>query len=98
MKSKELLDVLAAERMHSVLEEVLRESDLYITAQNEHDKACEELEKVNLNEDQKKIINNVISTANHCGSMYGEVAYRQGLDDGVELISEILKVLFIGHK
>lgn len=51
MKSKELLDVLAAERMHSVLEEVLRESDLYITAQNEHDRACEELEKVNLNED-----------------------------------------------
>lgn len=98
MKDKELLDILAAERIHGVLEEVLRESDLYITAQNEHDKACEELEKVNLNEDQKKIINNVISTANHCGSMYGEVAYRQGLDDGVEFISEILKVLFIGHK
>lgn len=98
MKNKELLDILTAERIHGVLEEVIQESDLYITAQNEHDKACEELEKVNLTEDQKKIINNVISTANYCGSMYGAVAYRQGLDDGIELIWEILKVLFIGHK
>lgn len=98
MKNKELLDILAAERIHGVLEEALRESDLYIAAQNEHDKACEELEKVDLTADQKKIINSVISTANYCGSMYGAVAYRQGLDDGIELILEILKVLFIGHK
>lgn len=98
MKNKELLDILAAERIHGVLEEVLRESNLYIAAQNEHDKACEELEKANLGEDQKKIVNDILSTANQCGAAYGAVAYRQGLDDGVELISEILKVLFIGHK
>lgn len=90
MKNKELIDILAAERIHGALEEVLRKNELYIIAQNEHDRACEKLDEANLDMDQKKIINNVLSTANHCGSMYGVAAYRQGLDDGIELVLETL--------
>lgn len=85
MEKKDLLDILAAERIHNALEEALRKNDLYIMAQNEHDKACEELEEANLDINQKRIVDNVISTANHCGATYGAAAYRQGMNDGIEL-------------
>lgn len=92
MKKMELLDILAAERIHGILEEVLRENELYISAQNEHDKACEKLEQMDLDIDQKRIVNEVLFTSNHCGAMYGAVAYRQGMDDGIKLLFDIIKV------
>lgn len=89
MKRKELLDILAKERIHGVLEEALKNDDLYVLAQKEHDKACEELEEAGLDKYQNRIVDRAISTANHCGAVYGAIAYRQGLDDGVKLVSEM---------
>lgn len=54
MKNKELIDILAAERIHGALEEVLRKNELYIMAQSEYDKACEKLDEAKLDMDQKK--------------------------------------------
>lgn len=89
MKKKELLDILADERIYGVLEEVMKNDDLYISAQKEHDMACEELERARLDKDQNRIVDRVISTANHCGAIYGAIAYRQGLYDGIELVAEL---------
>ncbi len=89
MKSKELLDILAEERINGILEEVLKKDDLYKKVQKEHDLACEELEKTGFSIKQKRVIDYVISTANQCGAVYGAIAYRQGLEDGVKLVAEI---------
>lgn len=89
MKKKELLDILADERMHGALEEVLKNDDLYLSAQKELNKACGELEEAGLNKDQNRIVDRAISSANHCGAIYGAVAYRQGLYDGIELVAEL---------
>lgn len=89
MKKKELLDILADERIHGALEEVLKEDDLYLSAQKEYDKACGELEEARLDKDQNRIVDRVISTANHFGAVYGAIAYRQGMDDGIKLVTEL---------
>ena len=36
-----------------------------------------------------KVIDKVLSTANNCGAVYGAIAYRQGLYDGIELVAEL---------
>ena len=43
MTRDELLDILVKERMQGILEESLRNCDLYQSAMSQHDKACEEL-------------------------------------------------------
>ncbi|MCX4343518.1 MAG: hypothetical protein OSJ53_06500 [Kineothrix sp.] len=84
MTRDELLDILVKERMQGILEESLRNSDLYQIAMNEHDKACEELEATGLNGEQKEVVDYALSTANHCMAIYGSAGYRLGLDDGMD--------------
>lgn len=91
MTRDELLDILVKERMQGILEESLRNCDLYQSAMSEHDKACEELNTIGLNGEQKEAVDNALSTVNHCMAVYGAAGYRLGMDDGIELALEILK-------
>lgn len=91
MKGKKLLDEFADGRIHGVLEDVLKNNDLYKKAQKKQDKAFEKLERAGLNEEQNKIIDRAISAGNYCGAVYGAVAYRQGLKDGIELGLEVME-------
>lgn len=91
MTRDELLDILVKERTQGILEELLRNSESYQAAMREHDKACEELEAAGLNGKQKEAVDNALSTVNHCMAVYGAAGYRLGLDDGIELVWEILK-------
>lgn len=89
MKKDKLLDIFVEERVHGILEEAARDSVEYQAAQREYDKACNELNQAALNERQCDVVNSVLSAANHCGAVYGVIAYRQGFDDGVRLTAEI---------
>ena len=91
MTRDELLDILVKERTQGILEELLRNSESYQAAMSEHDKACEELEAAGLKEKKKEAVDNALSTVNHCMAVYGAAGYRLGLDDGIELVWEILK-------
>lgn len=91
MTRDELLDILVKERMQGILEESLRNCDLYQSAMSQHDKACEELNAIGLRGEQKEAVDNALSTVNHCMAVYGAAGYRLGLDDGIELVWEILK-------
>ena len=51
--------------------------------------AVERMEKLELKKSHRLIIDHVISADSHCGAMYGEVAYRMGMKDGIRLMSEI---------
>ena len=90
MDRKELLEILAEERINGELEDILKDNTQYFAAKTEHDIACEKLEEMGLDENLNKAIDRVISTSNHCGAVYGAIAYRLGLYDGIELITELI--------
>ncbi len=92
MTRSELIDILVKERTQGILEDVLRTNDSYQAAMKEYDKACEEIEIAGLDEKQKGAVDEALSSVNHCMAIYGAVGYRQGLEDGIELVLEILKV------
>lgn len=55
----------------------------------QQDKAFDRLDKAGLSGEQKTIVDRAISAANHCSTVYGAVAYRLGLQDGIRLASEV---------
>lgn len=91
-REKNLLDILAEERMHKGLENVLNDNELYQAAQKEVDEAINELEKVGLSREQNKVVDKAISATNASGAAYGATAYKQGLYDGIKLISEVKQI------
>ena len=84
-----LLDVLVKERMRAALDIVLRNDQHYQSALAEQDKAFSQLEKTGLSKQQNDIVDRAISANNAVGAAYGAVAYRLGLQDGIQLASEV---------
>lgn len=89
---KSLLDILAEERIHKGLENVLNDNKLYQAAQKEADEAINELEKAGLSQEQNKVIDKAISATNASGAAYGATAYKQGLYDGIKLMTEVNQI------
>ena len=91
-RDENLLDILAEERIHTALQNALDDSELYQSAEREVDEAINKLEKVGLSREQNKVVDKVLSACNASGAAYGETAYKQGLYDGIKLISEVKRV------
>ena len=48
-----------------------------------------QLEKAGLSREQNKVVDKALSVTNASGAAYGSTAYKQGLYDGIKLMSEI---------
>ena len=93
VKEKKLLDILAEERKYGALEELLENDPDYLYAIKCQDKVDKKLEKMNLNKKQAKQVNKLIAAVNQSGAAYGGAAYRQGLHDGIKLVSELRQII-----
>lgn len=91
-RDENLLDILMEERIHKGLEKVLNDNELYQSAQKEIDEAISDLEKAGLSRQQNKVVDKAISAANASGAAYGAMAYKQGLYDGIRLMSEVNQI------
>lgn len=89
MEEEKLLDILVRERMGTTLNTLLSGSQDYQNAMKKMDEEYESMKKINLSDRQYTVIDRVISSANHCGAVYGEAAYKLGLQDGARIVSEL---------
>lgn len=87
------MEILVNERMFTVLETALDNSTDYQEAVKAERKAYKKLKKANLNDRQKALLDRVIDTSNHSNSIYGTIAYSQGFQDGMKLLSELKEIL-----
>lgn len=93
MKQGKLLDKIASQRMGREVDRILRRDREYRSALKQQDVAFDELAKLGLNKAQRLTIDRAISADNHCGAVYGAVAYRLGMKDGIRLMSEIREII-----
>lgn len=56
------------------------------------DEAINQLEKAGLSRKQNRIVDKALSAANASGAAFGAVAYKQGLYDGIKLMSEVNQI------
>lgn len=89
MEEEKLLDILVHERMEKTLNMLLRNNQDYQKAMKMLDEEYDKMEEINLSSRQYIMIDRVISSANHCGAVYGEAAYKLGLQDGARIVSEL---------
>ena len=92
MKRGKLLDRIASQRMGRDIDRVLRKDREYRDAVKQQDIVFDELKKLGLDKVQRLTIDRAISADNQCGAVYGAVAYRLGMKDGIRLMTEIRQI------
>ena len=89
MRKNGLLEIIAAHRTMDDLDALLQKDKDYQEALAEEKDASEQMDAAGLTNEQKKVVDRVITAYNHCGAVYGAVAYRFGMQDSVRLLKEL---------
>ena len=93
MKKKELLEIIAQHRTVKALDDILKEDQEYQEALTQQQDSFDLLDELGFTAEQKTVIDQAIAANNHCGAVYGLVAYRFGMEDGVRLRVEMEKII-----
>ena len=93
MDKNGLLEVIALHRTGRDMDEVLRKDKDYQEALVQQQEVFDMLEELNLTAEQKSVVDQVITANNHTGAVYGAVAYRCGMEDGIRLRKEMEEIM-----
>ncbi len=93
MKKDGLLEIIAEHRTGKNLDEAVRKDKEYQEALVQQKEVFDRMDALELTAEQKKVIDCAITANNHVGAMYGEVAYRIGLEDGIRLCMEMDEIM-----
>ena len=93
MDKNGLLEIIAAYRTGDDLDEVLNKDRDYQQALAQQKEVFNMLEKLDLTTEQKSVVDQVIAANNHTGAVYGAVAYRIGMEDGIRLRMEMEEIM-----
>ena len=93
MEKNGLLEVIALHRTGKDLDGAVEKDKNYQEALVQQQEVFDKLEELNLTAEQKRVVYQVITVNNHVGAMYGEVAYRVGMEDGIRLRMEIEDIM-----
>lgn len=93
MEKRGLLEIIAQHRTVSDLDDILKDDQDYQAALTQQQEAFDRLDELALTKEQKSVIDQVITANNHCGAVYGAVAYRLGIGDGIRLCMEVERIM-----
>ncbi len=93
MKKDGLLEIIAEHRTGDDLDEAVRKDKGYQEALVQQEEVFDKLDALGLTAEQKSVVDQVITANNHVGAMYGEVAYRIGMEDGIRLRLELKEIM-----
>ena len=92
MDKNGLLEIIAAHRKDDDLDEVLRKNKDYQEALAQQKEAFSMLDDLGLTAEQEKVIDQAITANNHTVAVYGAVAYRLGMEDGIRVRMEMEEI------
>lgn len=86
---KNILEMITEHATNERLDNAILNDEKYISIQAEMDKLTEELESINLTQEQKTTVNDLLAANIASGCYYTRAAYQQGFKDCVSLLREI---------
>ena len=91
---KNIFDIITEYAVNEGLDNILLQSAEYIKIQNKIEEQRALFDKLNLSKEECLIVDRLLSSYTESGAVYGKVAYKQGIQDCVELLNEmrLLKV------
>lgn len=93
MKKKGLLEIIAQHRTGDDLDDILKEDQDYQEALAQQQVAFDRMDELGLTKEQKSVIDQAITANNHFGAVYGAVAYRFGMEDGIRVKVETEEIM-----
>lgn len=93
MDKNGLLETIALHRTGRDLDKTVEKDEDYQEALEQQQEAFDKLEELNLTTEQKRVVDQVITANNHTGAVYGAVAYRCGMEDGIRLRKEMKEIM-----
>lgn len=93
MKKNGLLEIIAVHRTGDNLDEAVEKDKDYQEALAQQQEAFNMLDELGLTAEQKKVVDRVIAANNHTGAVYGAVAYRCGMEDGIRILMEMEEII-----
>lgn len=82
MEKNGLLEIIAAHRTGDALDEIVAQD-------KDYQAAFDRIDELELTKEQRSAIDQAITANNHFGAVYGAVAYRFGMGDGIRLVWEM---------
>lgn len=93
MEKSGLLEIIAQHRTGYDLDEVIRKDKDYQKALEQQQVAFDKLDELGLTKEQKSVIDQAITANNDFGAVYGAVAYRFGMEDGIRVRMEMEEIM-----
>lgn len=93
MQKNGLLEIIAEHRTGDALDEVVTKDKDYQEALAEQQEAFDRLDEMGFTKEQKSEIDQAIMANNHFGAVYGTVAYRFGMEDGIRVRMEMEEIM-----
>lgn len=87
-----LIEIFCRERIDTILQDTMNSSERYRKVDDEAEKILKHVESV-VSDDQKLMIDDMVSAANARGGEYGDGAYHLGFYDGIRLMVEIYGIV-----
>lgn len=92
-QEKRMLDIIIKERTEEALDNTLENNIDYLQIKQLKMQKSEKLKELGLTKEQERAVEEVINIGNSYCAVYGQLAYQQGFQDGIKLISEIKKLI-----
>ena len=93
MEKNGLLEIIAAHRTGDALDEIMAQDKDYQEALARQQVAFDRLDELELTKEQRSVIDQAITANNHFGAVYGAVAYRFGMGDGIRVRMEMEEIM-----
>lgn len=85
---EKLMDIIIGERLNNGMEDVLLKNAGYQQSEQLKRQKCDRLQEIGLTEEQWEEVEEALTADNSYCAIYGELAYRQGFQDGVKNMRE----------
>ena len=91
---KSIFNIMEEYSINEGLDNISLQDEEYIKIQDKITEQMEEFDRLKLTKEQCLIVDRLLSAHTESGAIYGKMAYRQGIQDCVELMTEmrLLKV------
>ncbi len=86
---KNVFEVITEYGINEAVNDTLFQNEEYKQIQAEIDRLTDEFDRMNLSEEQRLLIDKLISAYNENGALYGRMTYQQGMRDCAYLLVEM---------
>ena len=86
---KSIFDIITECSINERMDSDLLQNDEYMKIQNKISEQAVQFDKLGLSNEQRLVIDRLISSHTESGAVYGKMAYKQGFKDCVSLLQEV---------